>query len=153
MFWYPYLSQASWGISPIGYHWQTRSLTMWIRSSIFGTFLCLMFCEGSYTHQQKVLVVFTLRLSLLITVSLTVFICSEYEHTDLILKCLFIIVMVPILLGLLLYFIFEVYICCFSHKIHDDLLVLVQSSIVWISVFTWRHKQTTFESLSSVCAQ
>jgi hypothetical protein len=81
--------------------------------------------EGSYTHQQNVLVFFTLRLSLFFTVSFIVFICSEYEHTDLILKCLFFIVMVPILLGLLLYFILEVYTCCFSHKIHDDLLVLV----------------------------
>jgi hypothetical protein len=82
-------------------------------------------CEGSYTHQQTVLVVFTLRLSLFFTVSLTVFICTEYEHTDLILKCLFFTVMVSILLDLLLYFILEVYTCCFSHKIHDDFLVLV----------------------------
>ena len=82
-------------------------------------------CEGSYTHHQKVLVVFTLRLSLFFTISLIVFICSEYEHTDLILKRLFFTIMVPILLGLLLYFILEVYACCFSHKIHDDLLVLV----------------------------
>ena len=82
-------------------------------------------CEGSYTHQQKVLVVFTLWLSLIFTVSLIVFICSEYEHTDLILKCLFFTVMVSMLLGLLLYFILEVHTCCFSHKFHDDLLVLV----------------------------
>lgn len=89
-----------------------------------------MSCEGSYTHQQKVMVVFTPLLNLLINVSLIAFICSEYEHTDLILKCLFFIVMVPIIFALLLYFIFEVYTCCFSHKIHDDLLVLVQSIMV-----------------------
>jgi len=94
-----------------------------------------MSCEVSYTHQQKVMVVFTLLLNLLINVSLIAFICSEYEHTDLILKCLFFMVMVSITFGLLLYFIFEVYTCCFSHKI-DDLLVLVQSIMVWISVFT-----------------
>ena len=73
------------------------------------------------------LVVFALRLSLFFTVSLIGFICSENEHTDLILKCLFFIVMVPILLGLFLHFIFDVYTCHFSHKIHDDLLVLVLS--------------------------
>jgi len=95
-----------------------------------------MSCEGSYIHHQKVMVVFTLLLNLLINISLIAFICSEYEHTDLISKCLFFIVMVPIIFGLVLYFIFEVYICRFSHKIHDDLLVLVQSIMVWISVFT-----------------
>jgi len=34
-------------------------------------------------------------------------------------------VMVSILFGLLLYFIFEINICCDPHVIHDDLLVLV----------------------------
>jgi hypothetical protein len=67
---------------------------------------------------------FTHWLSLFFTVSFIVFICSEYEHIDLILKYLFFIVMVPIRLGLLLYFIYEVHTCC-SHTRFMMTLVLV----------------------------
>jgi hypothetical protein len=40
--------------------------------------------------------------------------------------------MVQMILGLLLYSIFEVYVCCSLLVIHDDLLVLVESVIVLI---------------------
>jgi hypothetical protein len=40
---------------------------------------------------------------------------------------MFFTVMVPMLSSLSLHFICEVHICCFSHVIHDDLLVLVSS--------------------------
>jgi len=40
---------------------------------------------------------------------------------------MFFTVMVPLFSSLSLYFTCEVQICCFSHVIHDDLLVLVSS--------------------------
>jgi hypothetical protein len=55
--------------------------------------------------------------------------------------------MVPIPSDLLLYFISEVHVCCFSHVIRDDLLVIVRLIIVWISVFAWRRFQHVFETL------
>jgi len=55
---------------------------------------------------------------------------------------------------MLLSFIFEIHVYCCWHVIHDDLLVLVKSFIVWTSVFTWRQEQTAFETLLvSVCVQ
>jgi len=55
--------------------------------------------------------------------------------------------MVPVPLDLLLYFISEVHVCCFSRVIRDDLFVIVWLIIVWISVFTWRREQSVFETL------
>jgi len=55
---------------------------------------------------------------------------------------------------MLLSFVYEVHVYCCLHVIHDDLLVLVKSFIVWISVFTWRQEQTAFETLwVRVCVQ
>jgi hypothetical protein len=39
---------------------------------------------------------------------------------------------------------FEVHVCRFSHVIHDEWLVVVQSVIVWGRVFTRRWKETAF---------
>lgn len=60
-------------------------------------------------------------------VSFIVFICSEYVTYRPNFK-MFFTVMVPVLSSLSLHFISEVQICCFSHVIHDDLLVLVLSA-------------------------
>ena len=72
---------------------------------------------------------------LLFIVSFIVFICSEYVAYRPNFK-MFFTLLVPVLSSLLLYFICEVQFSCFSYVIHDDLLVLVLSFTVWISVFT-----------------
>lgn len=92
---------------------------------IFGIFLCLTSWEGSTAHHYRVLFVVILLPILFSIVSFMVFICSKYVTYRPNFK-MFITVMVPALSSLSLHVICEVQVCCFSHVIHD-LLVLVSS--------------------------